>query len=98
MAHPEPPHERQFHVDPVSSQTFFREFADGFWGMWRPLEPSDFHPPRPASHNVGMRIDPRLVLLSNLSHMCYRLSQVILQSPLIPPSSDLPLLLRPSHL
>jgi len=58
MAHFEVSCDRQFHVDPVTAQTFFREHVNGIWGMWRPLEASDFHPPRPAAHNVRVFMDP----------------------------------------
>ena len=101
MAHSELTHDRQFHVDPVTAQTFFREHTHGVWGMWRPLEPSDFHPPRPATHNVGVLMDLCFMLITNPSHAYCRLSRVtrkILWLPLIPPYNDLSLLPQLSRL
>jgi hypothetical protein len=54
MSHPELPYDRRFHVDRTTAQTFFQERVNGDWTTWRPLEPSDFHPPHPAAHNVGV--------------------------------------------
>ena len=50
MAHPALP---QFSVNPVTAQTFFREPMGPDWTDWYPLPPSDYHPLRPFSHNVG---------------------------------------------
>ena len=57
---------RQFEVDPVSGQLFYREpmGPGGFYTPWSALEPSDYHPPRPASHNVSDHL--RIYLLCTL--------------------------------
>lgn len=100
MAHFEVSYDRQFHVDPVTAQTFFREHVNGIWGMWRPLEPSDFHPPRPAAHNVGSH-GPSLVFVANPSHLYSRCFRATYLSPrqllLIPPFNSLSLLPLPSQ-
>src|SRR5882762_2998576 len=44
---------RQFETDPVSGQIFYREPIDGSYSPWTPLEPSDYHPSQPATHNVN---------------------------------------------
>ena len=46
----------EFQVHPYTSQTFFREPAGPTWTQWRPLPPSDHHPPRPSSHDVSARL------------------------------------------
>lgn len=44
---------RQFHVDDFTAQTFYQEPTNGVdEPKWIPLPPSDYHPPRPESHNV----------------------------------------------
>jgi len=44
----------QFDTDPISGQLFYREPINGFdYTNWRALEPSDYHAPRPASHDVS---------------------------------------------
>lgn len=102
MAHSQPPFDRQFHVDPVTSQTFFREHIAGSWGMWRPLAPSDFHPPRPTSHNVGISASLCPVHITNNSHAYCRFSRrnrkiLWVSLPLIPPLIPSSLLPRLSH-
>ena len=46
---------RQFEVDPINGQIFYREPAGlgGFYTPWSALEPSDYHPARPANHVSG---------------------------------------------
>ena len=39
----------QFYVDPFTAQTFYRESVNS---PWIPLNPSDYHPTRPESHDV----------------------------------------------
>jgi hypothetical protein len=73
--------DRQFHVDPVTSQTFFREHVNGLWGMWRPLEQSDFHPPRPATHNVRILTNRCPALVTNPFTSMF---QVLSNKPLEP--------------
>ena len=55
---------RQFETDPISGQIFFREPIEEFYSPWRALEASDYHAPRPASHNVG--IPPVYLLCADL--------------------------------
>lgn len=43
---------RQFFVHPVTAQTFYWEPVNGTYSQWTALDPSDYHPPRPESHNV----------------------------------------------
>jgi len=43
---------RQFHVDRFTAQTFYQEPVNGVHSPWIPLEPLDYHPPRPEAHNV----------------------------------------------
>ena len=47
---------RQFFTDPVTAQTFYREPINGVYSPWMPLGPSDYHPPRPETHNVSKPI------------------------------------------
>jgi len=43
---------RQFFVDPFTAQTFYWEPVNGVYSPWAPLNPSDYHLPRPEVHNV----------------------------------------------
>jgi len=43
---------REFYVEPNTAQTFYREPINGVYSPWTPLQPSDYHPPRPESHSV----------------------------------------------
>ena len=48
---------RQFRVDGFTAQTFYQEPANGVdEPKWILLPPSDYYPPRPESHNVGIFI------------------------------------------
>ncbi|KAF9782300.1 hypothetical protein BJ322DRAFT_1111171 [Thelephora terrestris] len=64
---------RQFYVDHFTAQTFYREAENG---DWIPLQPSDYHAPRPDAHNALTRApnDPGLSsvnpALSVPSHLC----------------------------
>ena len=58
MASFEPNLPRQFETDPISGQIFFREPIDGLYLQWRALEASDYHAPRPVSHNVSTIPNP----------------------------------------
>jgi len=102
MAHSEPPFDRQFHVDPATSQTFFWEHIEGTWGMWKPLAPSDFHPPHPASHNIGVFTNLCPIFITNCSRACHRFSRrnhkiPWVSSTSIPPSNTSFLLPQLNH-
>ena len=57
----------EFTTDRFTAQTFYREPVNGLLIPWMPLNPSDYHPPRPESHNVriftGFTRSADLVLL-----------------------------------
>ena len=61
---------RQFDINPITGQVFYCEPVDGYYSSWTALEPSDYHPPRPASHNVSrvLRIHLLCTDLSCFSH------------------------------
>lgn len=44
---------RQYEIDPVSGQRFYREPIESFYPPCTTLEPLDQHLPRLAGHNVG---------------------------------------------
>lgn len=54
---------RRFFVDPITAQTFYREPVNGMYSPWMPLNPSDYHPSRPESHNVRNFVDLLLAQL-----------------------------------
>lgn len=64
---------RQFEIDPISGQVFYHEPMDSFYTPWTALEPSDYHPPRPASHNVS-RLLQIYLCRTNLSRLSHRYS------------------------
>ena len=51
---------RQFFVDPFTTQTFYREPINGTYSPWTPLNPSDYHPMRPATHDVRKLAGPHV--------------------------------------
>ena len=71
---------RQFEIDPVSGQIFYREPIEGFYTSWTPLEPSDYHPPRPAGHNVSGLL--QIYLLCTNLHFSHRYSPPTCTNPL----------------
>ena len=75
---------RQFETDPISGQIFFREpIQEELYSPWRALEPSDYHMPPPAPHNVGILPSispPCCVLTSDFSLSRRPLRPVVLMT------------------